>query len=642
MKRRFSVRRPLNFLKILLVVSLCSAAFARTQSDTPKVPAFAQSNPLAIRLRHAADAGNTNQVLMLLSQGASAKDLGFNGLAPYVQVGSESMLALLLSDGANASVVSDDGQTLIYAAIAANNPAAISVLLRHHAPVHGIYTYVNPLRLALLRGMTGVAIALTKAGANPDHMSKHGNAVDIAQLMLDVGYLQYLTHVPPRPYGETTRSVRIGLRSLGYSRVISTGGPWNTALTRVTQRIQLRLGLPATGHPSRALLDAMERDLQAPYLEAARHGNVLELRLLQTAFPDLTSATDSAGFNALMLACLYARSHAVWFLLSSKISVNAVSQNGSNAILLAALEQQPHRSRARDQIIGDLVAAGADDAVKNSDGFSAQMIAARNAEIASAMEYTYTKPQLPKRFYIAVLSRPFGNVRNSWNCAREWPRGWLQSTIANRSARIVSISRFAGRWCIVTGDFVLGSVAQYIRDVTHGVSSESRKMQAEGNSLTDYATSADESMALYTNGDGVTDGFFLSKDENLRQDIRTHVWAKARTVIRIEPSGFNSWLVIFGNMMGYGTQSLIHGSLRSVLNGIHATWQQGKLVTSLSHMGSEWVAVLSTGTNEKDQSLIMATSFDSLSSKVRKENRNGGWRVDLITGGSMTSGISRQ
>lgn len=636
MNRRSSVRRPLKFLKVLMVVPLCSAAIARPQADTPKVRAFAQSNWLALQLRTAADDGNTKQVLKLLSQGASAKDLGFKGLVPYVQAGSESILDILLSSGANASVVSADGRTLIYAAIADQNPAAVSILLRHHAPLHGVSTDVDPLRLALLRGMTGVASALTKAGANPDHMTDHGNAVDIAQLMLDVEYLQYLARVPPRPYPETTHWVRVGLRLLGYSRIVRSVGPWNSTLTLATQQLQLRLGLPPTGHPSLALRNAMERALQAPYLEAARSGNVTRLRHLQNAFPDLTTATDSAGFNALMLACLYARPRAVWLLLSSTIPVNAVSKNGSNAILLAALEQQPHRGRARDQIISELVAEGADDAVKNSDGFSAQMIAARNVEIAGAMGYTYTKPQIPTRFYIAVLSRPFGNVENSWRCAREWPQSWVQARW-NIGARIVSISRFAGRWCIVTGEFVLGSVAQSIRDVTKGVTSESRKMQAEGNSLTDFATSSDESIALYTDGDGVTDGWFYSTDQNLRQDVRRYVWDKDLTVIRIQPSGFNSWLVIFGKMMGYGSQSLIHGSLKLVLRGIHATWQQGQLITSLSHLGSEWTAVLSTGTNEKDQSLIMSTSADGLSSEIHAANSSGGWQVDLIAGGSMTA-----
>jgi hypothetical protein len=161
--------------------------------------------------------------------------------------------------------------------------------LQHRAVIDNRTTHYDPLHLALLKGMTGVAIALTKAGANPDTMSRRGDAVDVAQLMLDVDYLEFLTAVPPRPDAATTRAVRAGLVLIDHRKASRIKGPWNQALTRDTEVLQRRLGLPPDGHPSLALVAAIMHGLQRVYARVGQRDELAELQRLQGAFPGLTA-----------------------------------------------------------------------------------------------------------------------------------------------------------------------------------------------------------------------------------------------------------------------------------------------------------------------------------------------------------------
>ena len=620
----------------ITLILFSAPAFAANTLAHETYQTLNHARQLSLKLRKAANAGNTKQVLSLLAQGVDASYLGFRGLVRYIQPGSEAILDLLLSRGAGDELVSSNGQSLIYAAIAANNPTAVAILLRYHAPVDAISTSVDPLSLALLRGMTGVAIALTKAGANPDRISAHGNAVDVAQAMLDVGYLEYLASVPPKPDRATTQKVRLALRMFGDSSEVNRTGPWNKMLTLGTETLQRRLGLPPHGHPSLALLDALSTALQAVYLNAARSGSVAKLRRLGANFPNVVKAKDSAGLNALMLASYYGRSKAVNFLIGSNAPISAVSNNGSNSILLAVLGRAHFKNRTleRNDIIASLVAAGANTALKNADGVSANSIAQEDPHLAAMIGISPHKP--PNHFYIAVLSRPQGQGWYGWHCSKNWPSQWIVSQW-NKQSLITSVSRAAGRWCIVTGPFLLGDVGQATRDVTTGLSTVSSDMKQQGKTLTDFAASSGASMAVYTDGKGDTDGWVYSNTIDLSDIVKNEVWAKGWRVDRVVPSATGEWMVVYGDMMGYGSQAIIHGSLKNVVGQIQAVWQKGLLVTSLSHRGTTWCAVASTGTNEKDQSFIMATSFDSLASKIKAAFANGQWGVDIITGGRLGS-----
>lgn len=625
----------------LIVLALLNPpALAAGAITYPTYPVMHRARQFALNLRKAADTGNRKQVLELLASGASASYVGFRGLVHYVRPGTEAILDLLLSRGAGAEPVSSNGQSLIYAAIAANNPAAVAILLRHHAPVDAISPGVDPLRLALLRGMTGVAIALTKAGANPDRMSSSGNAVDIAQTMLDIGYLDYLATVPPRPDAATTRSMRLGLRLLGYSREVDPAGPWTRTLTLVTEKLQRRLGLPPHGHPSLALLRAMARALQASYLNAARKGDVARLRRLQSAYPNLIAATDSEGFTALMLASLNGRANVVRFLIGSNANVNALSKNRTNAILLAVLTQARSPSRAvytqEEDIIPTLIVANADINAKNADGVSAESVAARNPKIAQ--ELGITPNRTPNRFYIAVMGSPStGSAPNGFVCYNTWPSSWITS-MWNKGAMITSVQRVARRWCVVMGQNVLGQVAQATRAIYDRAAllSDTRQMEKKGSTLTDFAFAVSRDRAVYTNGGGDIDGYAFVATADLRHTIKTTIFAKNFRVERIEPFGYNHWIVIYGSTMGYQAQTFREGSLQRVISTIHEQWQRGLAVTSLSHQGRKWAAVLSAGSNEQSQALIEAASYNSLKSQI-KAAWNNGWHVDIITGGTLSS-----
>ncbi len=89
------------------------------------------------------------------------------------------------------------------------------------------------------------------------------------------------------------------------------------------------------------------------------------------------------------------------------------------------------------------------------------------------------------------------------------------------------------------------------------------------------------------------------------------------TVTRIEAVNNDQWLVIFRQSMGYGAQTVVRGSFEHVVAGIRDAWKEGEAVTSLAHTGRMWVAVLSEGANEKDQSFVLAQSIDELKAAIK-------------------------
>lgn len=579
-------------------------------------------------LRMAAKAGDSALTVWLVNTGVHAHRLEFDDLQPFLQRGQERVLEQLLQGGARADSTSTSGQGLLYAAVESQNAEAVAVLLQKPGAVQAIREPWDPVKLALYKGMTGVAVALVTAGANPDLIHRGTSAVDAAQAMVDVEFLRFLNRVPPKPTAETAELVKDWLPAA--SGVKFSGDPrtWSPADTEALRDYQKSASLPAHGHPTGSLLAGLEAARTQAFLRAVEEGRSADVRRMLAQSPSLMQVRDAQGFDALMVAAAQSNLSVATVLLDAKMPVDRLSANGSNALLIAALSQKGTLGD-RLHIVKALVAAGASPDVKNSDNVSARLVAeAAGGMLATAMGIS--ADEAPTHLFVAVLSRPAPTGTDTYKCGGAGWREWMQERW--KSARITSVLQVGDMMCMVSGQTVLGGAAQSVDQFTQGeLSAKFDERKAKGYTLSDAAYEKDRWTALWTDGRGAIDGLARSDDAtNLRSFIKERVWDREFTITRIVPAG-TSWLVIYGNVMGYHSQAWTGGRLDKVIADIQRYWKEGRAVTSLASDGKTWVAVLSKGAGVKDQTLVVAKSVADLNRQVG-QMASKGWGVTLLAG----------
>jgi ankyrin repeat protein len=595
---------------------------------------------LLAQLLHAALAAkNVNAVKALLALSVDASGLSFDELKSFTARGQESLLAQVLTRGASASA-KKDGQTLLYAAVDAQSVSAVAILLKHGASITDFNDGYNTLELALYKGMSGVAIEAVKAGADPDRPAPELSAVDVGQLMLDHAFLQYLSKKNPTPDAATTKMYRLALALQSRKPANFDLSPWDAALTARTRAFQLKSGLAPHGHPSKAMSRALEPYLRAALFAAARADDVDAVERLISVNRGLMSMRDQAGMDALMEASVSLSAGVVKTLLGEHASVSTVDAHGDTALVLAALPRKSSKLLTQISIVKALIAAGADINASNADKLSAKRLGQANYTLASAMGIDYT--QTPSRLYVAVMARGSSFLETSygWNCNASFPRDWLKSKW-DAGALLISASMVEDRWCLVMGENVLGNAAQgytFVED-NRALIAEVRSDARKDQTLSEFVFNQGNSVAVFTASGGVRDGYRLISISDLPSLLNDTIWKQGFDVTRIEPASNDQWLVIFGQSMGYGAQTVVRGSFEHVVAGIRAAWKEGKAVTSLAHSGPMWVGVLSEGANEKDQSFVIAQSMDELKADIDTKWKSG-WHLSILTGGSFADASS--
>jgi ankyrin repeat protein len=147
--------------------------------------------------------------------------------------------------------------------------------------------------------------------------------------------------------------------------------------------------------------------------EAARTGNIKQLKRLIEINPDTLKATNEMGFDPLMIACYRGETKCAQFLVNEGANVNGISPEG-NALLAAAYQnntkltifllnnkaelnrQGPDGNTAlmyavmnqNMKMVQALIKANADLTVKNKDGQTAHSLALSlsNPEIQKKVE----------------------------------------------------------------------------------------------------------------------------------------------------------------------------------------------------------------------------------------------------------------
>jgi uncharacterized protein len=586
-------------------------------------------------LRAALDRKDLIAAKALLSLPFDGSSLSFDELKPMTAPGQESLLESVLSQGASANTKAKDGQTLLYAAVNARSLSAVAILIQHGASTIDYSDAYNTPQLSLFKGLSGVAMSIVKAGANPDRAAPAFTAVDVAQMVLDKGFLQYLSKTPPSPDLATTQMYRTALAVYAKKPVEIDNSPWDAGLTASARAFQIKTGLAPHGHPSRAMSKALEPFLRDALFMAVRADNPSLISQLITVQPSLLSIRDDAGMDALMEASMSAFPDVVRVLLAAHASVKSVDPHGDTALILAALPRKSIKIAAQTLIIKDLVAAGADLNAVNADKLSAKSLIQSTYTFASAVGVNYVEP--PSRIYVAVMARgTLTSSKQSWICNKAFPSDWLKKQW-DEGTRLISASMVEDQWCLVTGTNVLGGSAQGY-DFIQGrraLSATAQSDQRKDQTLTNFVFNDTESLAVFTNASGVRDGYRFVRLDEISSLLNDTIWKQGFAVSRIEPCGNDQWLVIFGQSMGYGGQTVVRGSFEHVVAGIRAAWKKGEAVTSLAHAGTVWVAVLSDGANEKDQTLVTSESLDDLKSAI-KDKWDKDWHLALIAGGAFS------
>lgn len=111
--------------------------------------------------------------------------------------------------------------------------------------------------------------------------------------------------------------------------------------------------------------------------EAARNGDLKQLKALIKQHPDTVNAVNAMGFNPLMIACYRGQEKAAKLLVENGADVNARSPEGS------ALQAAGYQNNTKLAVF--LVKKGADLHVKGPDGNNTLMYAVmnQNAELVS-------------------------------------------------------------------------------------------------------------------------------------------------------------------------------------------------------------------------------------------------------------------
>ena len=329
---------PLAAAFTLLVLSSISGNTASVQALLDaKAPIDAQNENGASALQLAATAGHADVVATLAAAGASRSlcdDRGMSALMLAAQKGRVEVLKVLLSlSKEDLELRNNDEETALICAIVAGKAEAVEVLLDAGA---ALYSWGDPLMLAVHYGWTDVARVLISAKAYIDHelideplspALSHAASVgntEMVRVLLDNG-------------ADTEISDWAGRKVLGYALenrqievlklLIAAGADVNAreASRNTLLMLSVKRGDIVAAElliHARACLDERNDDAKTAIMLASERGNIGLVNLLIAAKAEL-EISDVNGYTALTLAVIHAHGAVVYALLRAGANANA-------------------------------------------------------------------------------------------------------------------------------------------------------------------------------------------------------------------------------------------------------------------------------------------------------------------------------
>ncbi|CUS15233.1 unnamed protein product [Tuber aestivum] len=269
-------------------------------------------------LQAAATQGNESVVRLLLENGAEVNAQGGrygNALQAAVTQGNESVVRLLLERGAQVNAQGGHYGNALQAAVTQGNEPVVQVLLKCGAEVNAPSAeYGDPLQAAAFQGNESVVRLLLEHGAEADIQGGHyGNALQAAAYRGNESVIQLLLECG--------------------AEVNAQGGRYDNALQAAAYR--------GNGSVVQLLLErGAEPNIQGGYFGnalqvAAADGNVSVVQLLLERGAEVNSQGGHYG-NALQAAAVRGNEPVVRLLLEHGADVNAPGGYYVNAIQAAA------------------------------------------------------------------------------------------------------------------------------------------------------------------------------------------------------------------------------------------------------------------------------------------------------------------
>jgi hypothetical protein len=477
--------------------------------------------------------------------------------------------------------------------------------------------------VALLKCLSGLAIEFLRRGADPDTPRANGiSAVDVAELMLDQGYLQVLKTVPVNQLYKVPTDLKTTLKAKGMIGA-DAGDKWDTAFGAAVVKLQRALGLTAHGHPSRALTKALDaHNLYAAFLTYVRKGDWKSVDMLGKENAKLVSAEDSNGWTALMHASYAGQSNVARYLLSKGAQVNAVDKGGSTSLLLATVSSGPS-SEEKIAVIKVLLDNGAKD-VQNREGLTARTAAEKlGPQMMAAVEGKAST--LPRQIYIALMGRP-GFKKQDYHCDSSLQGGWIDKKW-KEGLRIEGIAGVGKQLCVIAGQSVPNERSESLQSVVslREMGRVFEEQRGQHRSLVDLTNFDGSFQMLFATPRSSGNGYTMVSDSELATSIKQTVYDKGWAVTKVVGQG-DSWIYLYGDEPGYTKQGWFAGGLSFVIKKSVESWNKGMHVTSLSRNNQRWLAIVSAGSGLKDQSFVVAEDESTFTARIAEKYRSG-WRI---------------
>ena len=333
---------------------------------------------LSAPIHDAAKSGDLSMIKRLLNRGVDIDlrdaETGGTPLFYAVLTGHNDVVEYLLLKGANITVVTVKGSTILETAAVAGNVDAGRLLGKRIGDINKAdRDGSTPLDFAIFAGQRDYVAYLISEGAlghegaakHPLHRALTAKHEDVAQLLIESGF-----DVNERDERKVT-PLHIASYQ-GYEDVVRTliakGGDVNAVDLDGTTPL---FAAAAGGNPAIAKLlldngaavDRVTTEHNTALIPAATRGDVEVLHVLLEAGADPNIATD-AGATPLIMAVQAHSLNAVAELLKHKANVNSVSIAGDTALTVAALSGQR-------EIVETLLQYGANINVVRIDGTTA-------------------------------------------------------------------------------------------------------------------------------------------------------------------------------------------------------------------------------------------------------------------------------
>jgi len=404
----------------LFILTLCLALSAHAGSWAQA----GRSELLNTELLRAAASGDLRGVHAALGRGANPDIRGKGGDHPInlaADAGHCIVCQALINAGADIDAFGARDKTPLMAAAEAGNNGLLELLLRHNAPLRlQNELHETALLLAARHGNTSCVLSLLNAGADPSQVNRDGETplmCAAAQQMPDEIKLLLVRGASPNARDNAGRTALFyavqSIAPAGTKRspretaamllatsdspaqdgalallLASKTGNTDTIKGLIDEDAPINAALtpglfPLILSPKLTIAELKHEWIQGmtPLMLAAACGNKAVLKVLLDAHAN-AGARDTLGQTAIMYSARYGRVECARLLIQHGVDIGAVDDAGLTPLMHVA-----EMSSADARIVNLLISAGADPAVKDKRGETAEDIALRkgNKAVASAI-----------------------------------------------------------------------------------------------------------------------------------------------------------------------------------------------------------------------------------------------------------------